>query len=339
MARQDGTFDVYSAGGLGNNAKMGVLVAESVEGSKILYYIRAMVDMFTTYGNYENRAKARTRYMQDVLGDKYAEEFQKKLDVVFASGVNMDIPAEKISAEEVLPESRGRCPNACDKDRRRQHSGRLACDPAETGGPLCVYHPIGGCPNPDKLVEIYDAIKDMDQAELRVAPDETVYIINCTGSEAKKILDITDDGASNLFETSVACIGASICQVGVRDSQKLLATLVAAAREWNFPEGTLPRIHISGCPSSCGTHQIGRIGFRGGMKKVDGKPVSAFVLYVNGKEGEPAQFGEQLGTILEEEIPSFLKALGEEIAASGKDFETWYAENPERLKEIAAPYL
>ena len=76
-----------------------------------------------------------------------------------------------------------------------------------------------------------------------------------------------------------------------------------------------------------------RIGFRGGMKKVDGKPVSAFVLYVNGKEGEPAQFGEQLGTILEEEIPAFMKALGEEVAASGKDFETWYAANPERLKE------
>lgn len=201
------------------------------------------------------------------------------------------------------------------------------------------YHPIGGCPAPEKLIEIYDAIKDMEQVELRVAPDETVYIINCTGTEAEKLLTVTDDGAANLFETSVACIGSSICQVGVRDSQKLLEALVAAAREWNFPEGTLPRIHISGCPSSCGTHQIGRIGFRGGMKKVDGKPVSAFVLYVNGKEGEPAQFGEQLGTILEEEIPAFMKALGEKVSASGKDFETWYAENPEQLREIAAPYL
>ena len=341
VARQDGTFDVYSAGGLGNNAKMGVLVAESVEGSKILYYIRAMVDMFTTYGNYENRAKARTRYMQDVLGDKYAEEFQKKLDVVFASGVNMDIPAEKISAEEgAAGKAEADAPMHVTKTGDGSTAEGWRVIPQKQEGLYAVaYHPIGGCPNPDKLVEIYDAIKDMDQAELRVAPDETVYIINCTGSEAKKILDITDDGASNLFETSVACIGASICQVGVRDSQKLLATLVAAAREWNFPEGTLPRIHISGCPSSCGTHQIGRIGFRGGMKKVDGKPVSAFVLYVNGKEGEPAQFGEQLGTILEEEIPSFLKALGEEIAASGKDFETWYAEDPERFKEIAAPYL
>lgn len=61
------------------------------------------------------------------------------------------------------------------------------------------YHPIGGCPNPEKLIEIYDAIKDMDQVELRVAPDETVYIINCTGNEAKKILDVTNDGAASLL--------------------------------------------------------------------------------------------------------------------------------------------
>ena len=337
VAREDGLFDVYSAGGLGNNAKMGVLVAEGVEGSKILYYIHAMVDLFTTYGNYENRAKARTRYMQDVLGDKYAEEFQKKLEAVFASGVNMDIPEGKDTAEG---ESKVDAPMHVTKssDGSTVEGSRIIAQ-KQDGLYAVGYHPIGGCPNPQKLIEIYDAIKDMDQVELRVAPDETAYIINCTGNEAKKILDVTNDGAANLFETSVSCIGASICQVGVRDSQKLLATLVAAAKEWNFPEGTLPRIHISGCPSSCGTHQIGRIGFRGGMKKVDGKPVSAFVLYVNGKEGEPAQFGEQLGTILEEEIPAFVKALGEEVAASGKDFESWYTENPQKLKEIAAPYL
>ena len=35
----DGTFDVYSAGGLGNNPQFGVKVAEGVAPEKILYYI------------------------------------------------------------------------------------------------------------------------------------------------------------------------------------------------------------------------------------------------------------------------------------------------------------
>ena len=37
-------FDVYSAGGLGREPRMGVLVAEGIEPAKILYYIKAMVD-------------------------------------------------------------------------------------------------------------------------------------------------------------------------------------------------------------------------------------------------------------------------------------------------------
>ena len=112
------------------------------------------------------------------------------------------------------------------------------------------------------------------------------------------------------------------------------------SRKWDFADGVLPQIHISGCPSSCGTHQIGKIGFRGGMKKVDGKPVSAFVMTVNGEDEENNErFGEQLGTILETDIPAFFKDLGEEISASGMLYDDWYAKNPERFKEIAGKYL
>ena len=87
-AREDGRFDVYSAGGLGGNPRFGVKVAEAVEPEKILYYIKAMWLTFRAYGNYENRAKARTRYMQEILGgaEEYVKAYQEKLAEVFASG-------------------------------------------------------------------------------------------------------------------------------------------------------------------------------------------------------------------------------------------------------------
>ena len=72
-----------------------------------------------------------------------------------------------------------------------------------------------------KFGEIYESIKDVSDAEIRISPDETVYIINLTAKEAEKVLAATDDGAETLFESSVSCIGATICQVGVRDSQGL----------------------------------------------------------------------------------------------------------------------
>lgn len=63
VATERNTFDVYSAGGLGREPRMGALVASDVKPSEILYCIKAMVDTFVTYGNYENRGKSRTRFM------------------------------------------------------------------------------------------------------------------------------------------------------------------------------------------------------------------------------------------------------------------------------------
>ena len=110
--------------------------------------------------------------------------------------------------------------------------------------------------------------------------------------------------------------------------------------EAEIPDGALPQIHISGCPSSCGTHQIGAIGFRGASKKVDGKVRAAYMLCVNGNEKQGQEvLGEELGAITEEEIPVFLVKLGKAVADSGLDFEAWRAQNPDGIKKIAEEYL
>ena len=117
-------------------------------------------------------------------------------------------------------------------------------------------------PNVDTFCELSDTIHDMEAVEMRLSPDETAYLINLTSKEAERIMELTKDSAKTVFETSVSCIGASVCQVGARDSQALLAACVEAVRNAKIPNGALPQIHISGCPSSCGTHQTGTIGFR-----------------------------------------------------------------------------
>ena len=202
-----------------------------------------------------------------------------------------------------------------------------------------IWHPIGGMPGIDAFCALNEAVGSMEAVEMRLAPDETAYIVNLTASEAEKVLEITKDSAESVFETSVSCIGAAVCQVGVRDSQALLATCVKAIREAGIPDGALPQIHISGCPSSCGTHQTGVLGFRGGIKRVDGKPQPGFVLYVNGCELQgKEELGRELGAILEEKIPEFLVKLGRTVAESGRSFTEWKENNPDGLDTLAAEY-
>ena len=154
------------------------------------------------------------------------------------------------------------------------------------------------------------------------------------------MLALTVGGAETAFEASVSCIGGQTCQVGIRDSQGLLAECVAAVREAKLPANALPCIHISGCPSSCGTHQTGAMGFRGASKLVDGKPQAAFTFFLGGnsRQGQEAM-GRELGVMLEERIPAFLVELGQTVAASGKGFDDWRQADPDGVERIAAPYL
>ena len=203
-----------------------------------------------------------------------------------------------------------------------------------------LWHPLGGTPTPEDFIAVYELIKDMDAVELRIDPDEQVYIINLTGAEAEKVLAATANGAQNIFETSVSCVGATICQQGVRDSAGLLLKCIEATREAGLPCGALPVIHISGCPSSCGTHQTAALGFRGGVKLIDKVAHPAFVFYVNGcsLQGKEAM-GREVGTMLEAEIPAFLVELGKTVAASGMKYNEWNAANPTAIDEIAAKYV
>lgn len=331
VANEDGTFDVYSAGGLGGFPKLGVKVAEHIEPDQILYYIKAMWLTFRTYGNYENRAKARTRYMQDALGgpENYADAYNEKLREVYDSDDDLTLPAD-FAGEGIT----------------KVGDGSTVTDPRvisqkQEGLYTVAYHPIGGQPDKDVFLALCDLICEIPEAELRLAPDETAYIVNLTGTEAVRVLALTEeDAAHSPFEASVSCIGSSTCQVGVRDSQALLRASVAAVRAANIPANALPKLHISGCPSSCGTHQTSHIGFRGGMKKVDGKPESAFVLSVDGCELQGKEsLGRELGAILDTDIPKFLVEVGQKVAASGMDFDTWYADNADTFAAIAQTYI
>lgn len=329
MARPDGTFDVYAAGGLGNNPRFGVLVDEKVPKDQILYDVEAMIELFKKHGNYENRAKARTRYLQETLGEEgLREEFQKEL------------AALKASKDLTLTDVQDTVVNKTGYGTELEESF-LVLRQKQPGLYSVRFHPLGGSPKRQTLRALYEAIKDMDEVELRLAPDETAYIINLNGTEAKKVLSIIEEEAArNPFESSIACIGASICQVGLRDSQSLLDKSLKTVREAGLPDNALPKMHISGCPSSCGTHQVGSIGFRGAVKVVDKKPLPAFVLFAGGNDKMNQEaMAREIGTLLEDDIPAFLVDLGQTVAATGKSYDEWIAENPNGIDEVAAKYM
>ncbi len=323
-AMEDGTLTVYSGGGLGPNPRRGVEIAAGVDPEDILYYVEAMHATFVAYGNFQNRMKARVRYMVESCGgeDGYRDRFLEKLE---------EVRAEKGDSLKIHPSI---CMEKCG-DRILGDTPRVTAQKQEKLYAVC-WHPIGGCPDPEEFCALVDGLADMDEVEMRLSPEEEAYIINLTAEEANKVLALTDNGAETVFEHSSSCIGASICQLGIQDSQAALHACVEAVREANLPDGALPKIAISGCPSSCSAHYATVLGFRGGIRNHQ----PAFMLYANGcaKEGGE-KIAEQLGYIYGKDMPEFLVKLGKKVADSGMDYMEWTEANPEGLKQTAERYL
>ncbi|MDO5862060.1 MAG: nitrite/sulfite reductase [Thermoplasmata archaeon] len=327
VARPDGLFDVWSAGGLGNNPRIGLLMAEAVDPSKVLYHVRAMVDNFMEHGNYENRGRARTRYMREDLGDDgYRAEYMKHLDGLLSKG-GLDIRPEPVAYPT-------KAPVAVPEGRPRIYKQK------QEGLYYVAYRPVAGDIPVPVLKSIRDAIADIPEAELRISPDSAVYVINLDGNEAVRVSDATEGGADTVFEASVSCIGATICQQGLRDSNGLLKSMVSAVRDAGIPADALPRFRISGCVSSCGCHQVGVVGLQGSSKNVDGKPEKTFNVTVNGcgLQGKE-RFGDAIGAVPVDRAAEMVVFLGRTVAASGKSFDEWYSGEGSNLKAVLADYL
>lgn len=325
LANPDGTFRLYIAGGLGGNPKLGVKITDQLPASDVLYCIKAMIQTFCAHGNYENRARARTRFMQETLGvDGLREAYLQNLEKARAQG-GLDIVPDAI---EVTKTGTGSI----------QHPRIIP--QKQTGLYTVSYQPIGGALPAAKPAELYSVIQNMPEVECRIGAAETLYIINLTAEEAEQVLAVTDDGAKTQFECSVACIGASICQHGVRDSQGALQAALKAVRAENFADGVLPIVHFSGCPSSCSAHQTGAIGFQGCVRMVDKQPLPAFRMTVNGSDELGAErFGDLIGVVLERDIPALLVELGRTIVAENSTWAEWAPVNSERIHAIAEKYL
>lgn len=330
-ANPDHTFDVYAAGGLGIKPRMGVCVARAAAPEDVLYHIKAMVNTFTSYGDYENRAKSRSRFLQDSLGQEgLIKAYQEKLAEVYATeNLKLDLTAGGRSASTKRPVSSRWNGVLPDRISPQKQDGLYAV----------FYQPIGGFLAPAKATQLCRAVTPMEEVEIRLTPQEGMYFINCSAEEAALLWQITKDGARTLFETSAACVGADTCQVGIGNSQALLQSCIAAVRQENFADGVLPKIHISGCPSSCAAHQTASIGFRGGMKQTPNGPVPAFAIFTGGciRQGHEviADTGKSIAAT---DIPSFFVELGRMIAMENTTYEKWIIQNEDQLLLLINKY-
>lgn len=291
-------FKVFVGGGLGRNPKPGIVFEEKLEVKEILYVIQGLKELFEDYGDYENRNKARIRYIVERLGEEtFKATLHDYIDKVKARGKNEPIINEIAYNKKGI---KGSIKNE-----------RLVSQKQE--GLYGVYvHPFGGYLSVEELGKIVEMAEAVEDVRIRLTMDQGFYMLNLNGEEAEKILTQTETlGLTGIMSKLVACTGANTCQIGLAASEEL----ARAIKKWfdEVPQDVqawLPAIHISGCQSSCSAHQIATLGFCGGKKRINDEIKTVFTLSINGSKSQAgAKLGEVVGDLLMENIPEFLEEL------------------------------
>ncbi|WP_416826805.1 nitrite/sulfite reductase [Ectobacillus polymachus] len=105
---------------------------------------------------------------------------------------------------------------------------------------------------------------------------------------------------------AVSCTGIEYCNLALVETKNRLRAIATYLDE-QLTIDVPVRIHMVGCPNSCGQRQIADIGLQGVKMKGEKGLVEAFELYVGGTLIDGGKFNEKLkGKISGEELPDVL---------------------------------
>ncbi len=115
---------------------------------------------------------------------------------------------------------------------------------------------------------------------------------------------------SNFRSGCVSCTGIEFCNLAVAETKNRMIELVSQLEATSGWYKDKIRVHFSGCPSSCGQHQIADIGFRGARTKINGETVDAYDAFIGGRLGHNRRFNELLkGKIIAKDVHIFIDKL------------------------------
>ena len=349
---QDGKkgFRVYVGGGIGPISTSAIILREFIEEDEFLYYIHAIRNVFNDHGNRKIRARARLRYVLLNLGEEkflelcneYISNFyvekgdslrvytrkmldereildkEKKLEKIetFSDGENTD---ENVKNDEFAKSNE----NIVAGKRKGEYGYYLR--PARGN----IYKEDG-----EKLIKF---VKSLDyKIELKLTSFQSILVRGLKKEDLLKLKEIMEKYyGENEFFNSYSCIGSTTCNVGILDTPPILDYIFKYFENDEKRELTnyLPQIKIAGCPNSCATPQIAKLGFSGRRKK-DGE---YFAIFARGEfTGKTVKLNEIVGEIKASKIPYFLEDIANIIKEENIEFEEFVYE--ERFIELIEKY-
>lgn len=302
-------FKIYLGGGLGAASFIGHQLEEFTPEDRVVSTCMAVVRLFDRLGNRENMARNRMRYLVNEMG---WEKFQK-LVIKERSSVEMTISLETLNRYKVdfegtsirqlsngkkLPLINEKVDINSDPYKRWIHSNVV---PQKQNGYFVVFVTLGaGDITSNQLRSLAKTIQNYSgEGCARNTPNQNFAVRFVKAMDLPEFYnDLAKIGLANpgalTMSSAVGCSGTTSCNLAITNSHRLAKEIQSKFIELGLDTEDDLRdstIKISGCPNSCGQHEIATIGFYGGASRIEGTMTPTYTMMFGGRDGEEGMLG------------------------------------------------
>jgi sulfite reductase (ferredoxin) len=273
-------YSLRVGGGLSKEPHLAVRLDAFVLPEEALRVVRAITEIFRyQQGLRENRSRARMKYLflnEGWSAESFLAELQSRLDFTL-------LPA--------VPEH---APN----DIFRDHAGIYR--QRQPGLSYVGASVLRGRMSGEQLEAAAVLAERFGSGALRATVSQNLLFLdipnNKTAELARELegIGLHVEGSA-FWRGAVACTGTEFCKLAITETKGFTRWLVNELEE-RLPEFDQQlRLHVTGCPNSCGQHWIADIGLEGKKIKHEGKLMDAFYFCLGGSVGEHAAIARPVG--------------------------------------------
>ncbi|MDQ4022582.1 MAG: nitrite/sulfite reductase [Thermoproteota archaeon] len=309
-------FKIYLGGGLGAASFTGHLLEDFTPEDRVLSTCMATIRLFDRHGNRENMARNRMRYLVHEMGwEKFQKMALKERSIVemttsLSTAKLFNVREEEEAEARYLSKSMNVTSKLPMLNEQVTHQESTAYKrwlhtnvvPQKQEGYFTVFVTLGaGDITANQLRVLAGSIREFSaETAARNTPQQNFAIRYVKGSELANFynrlasIGLANPGALTIA-SAVGCSGTTSCNLAITNSHRLAKEVQRKFLELEFDTDDSLRdstIKISGCPNSCGQHEIATIGFFGGASRIGSAMAPTYTMLFGGSDGEYGELGK-----------------------------------------------
>jgi sulfite reductase (ferredoxin) len=288
-------FSLRVGGGLSTDPHLAIRLNAFVKQHQVLPALKGVAQIFRDSDNLrENRERARLKFLFLKHGWT-AESFQHELEQRI--GFKLDAAADEQAPNDVYRDHVG---------IHQQKQPELSYVGAAV---------LRGRINAEQLQSVADLSDKHAGGDIRLTNMQNLVIVNVPNHHAHALAN--ELAAINLpvagsafFRGIVACSGSEYCKLAITETKNFSRWLVEELEERLPGFEQHLKLHVTGCPNSCGQHWIADLGLEGKKIKVDGRMQDAYYFCVGGAVGLHQSIARPVGyRCLATDVPDAIERL------------------------------